>query len=93
MRAGLRLGGRVIFLQRNRAGAGVLGNLKALAGQLLSRAGEHELVVVPAHALDFDQLLLAHVLEHQVDDGQRYADRAAETGHAARILRSPCGAA
>ena len=44
--ARLRLGRRVIFVQRNRAGAGVLRNLEALAGQLLAGGGEHELVVV-----------------------------------------------
>ena len=78
----LGLGGRVIFLQRNRARAGVLRHLKAFAGKLLSRRRQQEIVVVAGHALDFHQLLGAHVLENSVDHRDGEAQRPAQAGQA-----------
>ena len=70
------------ILERNRAGAGVLRDLKTLARKLLARGRQREAVIVADHALDLDQLLRPHVLEHEVDDLEREAQRPAEAGQA-----------
>ena len=63
----LDLVGLVIIVERNGAGAGVLGDLESFARQLLAGGRKREAVIVADHALDLDQLQRAHVFEHEVD--------------------------
>jgi len=78
----LSFSGGGVFFERNGTGAGVLGDLKALARELLAGRREGEIIVVAGHALDFDEMLLAHVLEHGVDHGDHHAQGTAESGEA-----------
>src|SRR5581483_6243864 len=53
---GLHFGRGVIFLERDGAGTGVLGDLETFAGEGFAGLGQGEIVVVAGHAFDFDQL-------------------------------------
>ena len=75
---GLRFGGAVVVLQGHRSGAGVLADLKALAGQHLAGLRQREVIVVAEHALHFHQLLLAHVIEDDVQNGNGQLQRVAQ---------------
>ena len=68
---GLRLDHPVILLNRDRRRAHVHADFTARGGQGPSRGREGKGVVVPHHALDFQQLLLAKLVEHGFQHGKR----------------------
>ena len=76
----------MVILQRDRRGARVLRNLEALARQLSCRLRQGEVIIVADHALHFDQLLLAHVLEDDVQDGHGQLQRAAQAMQVAKAF-------
>ncbi len=65
-----RLGfrGVVVVAQGHRRGAGVLRDLETLRGQKLAGPGQGEVIVVPHHAFDLQELLLPHLLKNRVQD-------------------------
>src|SRR6266478_128575 len=50
---------------------------------LIARRRQREVIIIAGHALHIHQLLLAHVFERDIDDGDRNPQRAAEAGQGA----------
>lgn len=71
---GLGLNELVILLEGDGRGTGILAHLVARSGQVPACVGEREHVVVAQHALHFQDVLLAELVEHGLQHAERELD-------------------
>ena len=85
--SGLQFRRAVIVSQGHRSGTGVLGNLEPFGGQQFAGLRQRKVIVVADHALHFHQLLLAHVVENDVQYGDGELELVAQALEIAEALQ------
>jgi len=83
----LDFGRLVVLPERNRGRARVMADLKSLHGERAAVLGQNEVVVVPAHALHFDELLRSQFPEDRLHTVRRELQGVAEALYTALANR------